>query len=226
MWRSWPAAMVFLSLAGLPAVACAQDGPRWIVRLGGTASGTLDDGIINFAPGTGLGAQAFHFSNSWGASLTAERVWNAHWLTGVHLAWSPTTFRLTLSQSNGQSFVTEDRTTFAPALVEIKYGFLPDRRVNPFVGVTGGLLLARDVQLSRGPGEPLTDFSFADNKTFGYTLGADLSMPGGWLLHLSVRSLGFEYALDANALVPAQTLLDQSFADAFNHFVLGIGRRW
>jgi hypothetical protein len=218
-------AFVCLAFSGLLLPANGQDESVWIARIGGAATGTSDEGTVLFLPATGFEVESFRFSNSWGIAAAVERVWRDRWHVGIHASYAPTDFSVSVEESGGTTAQAVDRTTFAPVLLELKYGFLPGRRINPLLGLTGGILFARDASLAIAGGAP-TQFAFEEKATYGYMLGADVSLGSGWQLDFTVRSLGFEYAVAENELVPAQTLLDQDFLSAFTHLVMGIGHRW
>ncbi len=112
-------------------------------------------------------------------------------------------------------------------MVELKLALLPDRRVNPHVGVAGGLTMARSVRLTAIPSADPDDFEFETRRIIGYVLGLDvvLDRDARWLAFFQIKSLGITYALKRNAIVPGQVLLDQPVKDALNHLVLGIGVR-
>ena len=203
----------------------AQDSQKWIVRLGATGTGTSDEGVVLFSEATGLGAQAFEFSNSWGVALNADRALTRRLRLGVHAGYATTDFTLKVATPGGGSFADTDQTTMAPLLLELKLSLLPDRRANPHIGFAGGMMFAKNVRLRSDASGPVTDFTFENPPIGGYVLGVDLMLDaaGSWLAFFQIKSLTLDYTVEPNSLVPGQTLLDQRLRDSLNHLVLGVG---
>ena len=205
--------------------AKAQTNPKWIFRTGATGTGTFDDGIWVFNNSSGLGAQTFTFQNSWGFLLEADYLAHSNWLTGVHLAISPTDFQLAIEE-NGSTSIHKDKTSFHVLLLEEKYLFAKGKAFRPFLGITGGLLWTKDLEFSIRNQSP-TKFTFQNPFIYGFVFGADWEIgKKAWLLHFGIRGLTFDYTLEKTNLTDHQTLLDQVFWMNFNHLQLGVGKRF
>ena len=215
----------FLFLILLASALSAQSKGDWIIRAGIVGTGTYDDGIWTFAPTVSLGQQTFLFQNSWGFSLDAEYQWHPRWMTGIHTAASYTGFSLLITDGNREAIELKDYTSFSPIMLEQKFVFRPEKPLRPYLGITGGVLLTRNIEFQILPNYPLTAFIFKNPFIYGFLIGADWEVgTQGFIFHSVIRALTFEYTLEETHWTPHQTLLDQVFWMNYNHIQLGIGK--